>query len=94
VPVKGKLRPFLVAGAGYMWLKERDSRVTTNNNQVYSFAGPSFAGGAGGSYFITNAVSFDLGLQYSYSNLKDKLNPSQVQQAKQFAATMGVSVYL
>lgn len=94
IPVKGKLRPFVVAGVGYMWLKERDSRVTVNNNQVYSFGGPSFAGGAGASYFVTDAVSFDLGLQYSYSNLKDKLNPDQVQQAKQFAAIMGVSVYL
>ena len=92
-PVSGKLRPVVVAGVGYMWLNERDSRVAGNNNQVYSFAGPSFVGGAGASYFITNSISFDLGLQYSYSNLKDKLNSSLAQQAKQFAATMGVSVY-
>lgn len=73
-PLEGKLKPSLSIGAGYTWLKERDSRTTVNNNMVYSLAGPSFNGAAGVSYFITHSVALELGLQYSHNKLNDKLN--------------------
>jgi len=92
-PVEGKLKPVLAIGAGYGWLEERDSRVTDNNNTVYSLSGPAFTGGGGVSYFITNSVAFDLGFQYSYSRFKDKLMPEQIQKQNQFAGRMGVSVF-
>lgn len=36
-PIEGKLKPFLAIGVGYMWLQERDSRITDNYNKVYNF---------------------------------------------------------
>lgn|SRR5690242_960706 len=91
--VYGKLRPSAAAGAGYTWLRQRDSRVMENYNKVYELSGVSFYGGLGETYFVSRAVSFDLGLQYSYTKLKDKLGSGQKQKQSQFAATMGVSVY-
>jgi hypothetical protein len=64
-----------------------------NYNKVYELSGVSFYGGLGETYFLSRAVSFDLGLQYSYTKLKDKLGSGQKQKQSQFAATMGVSVY-
>ena len=92
-PVYGKLRPSAAAGVGYTWLRQRDSRVTGNYNKVYELSGVSFYGGLGESYFITRFVSFDLGLQYSYTKLKDKLGSEQIQKQSQFAGTMGISIF-
>lgn len=92
-PAEGKLKPSAGIGAGYVWLQQRDSRVTDNNNKVYSLSGPSFYGGLGLSYFITKSISFDLGFQYSYIKLKDKMSPDQVEKQKQLAGTMGISVF-
>lgn len=92
-PVYGKLKPSAAMGAGYAWLQQRDSRVTENNNKVYELSGASFYGGLGVSYFITQSVSFDLGFQYSYTKLKDKLGSEQFQKQNQLAGTMGVSVF-
>lgn len=92
-PLEGKLKPVVSVGGGYAWLQEIDSRVTTFFNQIYSISGPAFAGGAGFSYFITPYVSFDLGFQYSYMKLKDKLASEQFQKQKQIAGSMGVSVF-
>jgi len=91
--VYGKLRPSAAAGVGYTWLRQRDSRVTENYNKVYELSGVSFYGGLGESYFITRFVSFDLGLQYSYTKLKDKLGSEQIQKQSQFAGTMGISIF-
>ena len=92
-PLEGKLRPSLSIGAGFLWLKERNSKVTTNNNTVYSLAGPSFNGGAGLSYFITQSVAFELGLQYTHNRLKDKARTNVIQKQNVVAATLGVSVF-
>lgn len=93
-PVYGKLKPSVALGAGYAWLQQRDSRVTENYNKVYELSGASFYGGVGVSYFITQSVSFDLGFQYSYMKLKDKLGSEQFQKQNQVAGTMGISVFL
>ena len=92
-PVEGKLKPFAAAGGGYMWLQERDSKVTEHNNEVYSLSGPAFTGGVGISYFIITSVAFDLGFQYSYNRLKDKTRENQIWKEKQFAGRLGVSVF-
>lgn len=92
-PVEGKLKPFAAIGVGYMWLQERDSRVTDNYNKVYNLSGPAFTGGLGVSYFISTSVAFDLGLQYSFNRLKDELINNQIMKEKQFAANLGVSVF-
>ena len=93
LPVEGKLKPFAAIGVGYVWLRERDSRVTENYNKVYSLSGPAFTGGIGVSYFITTSVAFDLGFQYSYNRLKDELIDNQIMKEKQFAGRLGVSVF-
>ena len=92
-PVEGKLKPFAAIGVGYMWLQERDSRVTDNYNKVYSLSGTSFTGGVGASYFIITSVALDLGFQYSYNRLKDELIDNQIMKEKQFAGRLGVSVF-
>jgi outer membrane protein len=92
-PLEGKLKPFVAIGVGYLWMEERDSRVTENYNKVYSISGPSFTGGAGLSYFITPSVAFDLGFQYSYNRLKDKISKGEIQKEHQINSTLGVSVF-
>ena len=92
-PLEGKLKPSLSIGAGYTWLKERDSRTTVNNNMVYSLAGPSFNGAAGVSYFITQSISFDLGLQYSHNKLNDKLNSRIYQTQNGVSGTLGITIF-
>lgn len=92
-PVQGKLKPSLSIGAGYVWLKQRNSKFTGNNNQVYSLAGPTFNGAAGISYFITPSVAFELGLQYSHNKLNDKLNTRVMQKQNTVAGTFGVSIF-
>jgi outer membrane protein len=93
IPIEGKLKPFAGIGGGYVWLQERDSRVTTDNNRVYSISGPAFAGVLGISYFITRSVSFDLNFQYTYSRLKDKMWEGQIQKEQQVGGNMGISVF-
>jgi hypothetical protein len=92
-PLEGKLKPSLSIGAGYTWLKQRDSRWTGNNNEAYSLAGPSFNGALGISYFITHVIAFDLGAQYSYNKLNDKLDTRVFQKQNAFAATLGVTIF-
>ena len=93
-PIEGKLKPSILIGGGYVWLQERDSRVSENYNKVYSLSGPSFAGGVGFSYFIIPSVSFDLGLQYSYAKLNNHLWENQFQKQNQFSCNMGISLFL
>lgn len=93
LPVDGKLRPSITAGAGYLWLKERDSRVTDNNNLVNSLSGLSLNGAAGVSYFINQSVSFDFGMQYTRNRLKNKLQTNQIQIQNIVAGNIGVTVF-
>ena len=92
-PLEGKLRPFAGIGAGYLWVEERDSRVSDNNNKVFSLSGTSFTGAAGLSYFITESVAFDLGAQYSHNRLKDKMVENVIQKENVVAGRLGVSVF-
>jgi outer membrane protein W len=93
LPVAGKLKPFVGIGVGYLWLEEKDSRVSDNENKVYSMSGTSLSGGAGLSYFINQSVSFDLGFQYYHNRLKDKLNQEFIRKQNAVSGTLGVSVF-
>lgn len=92
-PSEGKLRPFLGIGAGYLWMEERDSRVAGNDNKIYSFSGPAFTGGAGVSYFFNPSIAFDLGVQYSHNQLKDKIREGEVWKENNVAGSLGVSLF-
>lgn len=92
-PVQGKLKPSVSIGAGYVRLKQRDSKSTANNHEVYSFSGLSLNGAAGVSYFITHSIAFELGLQYTHNKLNNKLNTRNYQEQNAFAATFGITVF-
>jgi outer membrane protein len=94
IPLEGKLKPVVGAGFGYMWLEQRDSRVNDNNNLVYSLDGIAMSGSVGVSYFVLPSVSFDLGVQFSHSDLKDHLYPSQKQKTNSTGGNLGVTVFL
>lgn len=94
LPAEGKLRPSVGAGVGYLWLRERDSRVSANSNTVYYMSGVAYSAGAGLSYFITPHVAFDLNFQYSHSRLKDEWYKDLIQKQNGLAGTLGVSVFL
>lgn len=94
LPIEGKLRPSVGAGVGYLWLRERDSRVNVNSNTVYYMRGVAYSAGAGLSYFITPNVAFDLNFQYSHSRLRDEWYKNQIQKQNGLAGTLGVSVFL
>lgn len=93
-PVKGKIKPSLTIGAGYTWLKERSSTVTTNNNFVYSLSGPSYNAAGGISYFITKSVAFDMGIQYTHNKYNDKLNTRVSRKQNAVAGMAGVTIFL
>jgi outer membrane protein len=92
-PMDGKLRPSVSAGAGYVWLRERDSRVTDNNNLANSLSGVSLTGAAGISYFINQSVSFDFGMQYTRNRLENKLQTNQILIQNMVAGNIGVTVF-
>lgn len=92
-PMEGKLKPSVGIGAGYLWVQERDSRISDNNNTVYSLSGTSFTGGAGLSYFISRSVAFDLGAQFSHNRLKNKIKEGVIQKENVVAGRLGVSVF-
>lgn len=93
IPFEGKLRPSLTIGAGYLSLKERDTKVFGNNKVVYTLTGPSFNGAAGLSYFITKSISFDLGVQYAHNRLKNKQQTNEIRKQNIVAGNIGVSVF-
>ena len=93
LPVEGKLRPSITAGAGYLWLKERDSRITDNNNLLNSLSGLSLNGAAGVSYFFNQSVSLDFGVQYTRNRLKNKLQTNQILIQNVVAGNIGVTVF-
>lgn len=93
LPIEGKLKPFVSAGAGYLWLQERDSKMQDNHNELYSFSGLSLNAAAGVSYFISDQVSFDLQLQYTRNRLKDKWQKDQAQTQNAIAGTVGISIF-
>jgi outer membrane protein len=93
LPLQGKLKPFVGIGVGYLWLEQKDSRVSDNENKVYSMSGTSLSGGAGLAYFINQSVSFDLGFQYVHNRLKDKMNPQFIRKQNAVSGTLGVSVF-
>lgn len=92
-PVDGNLRPSVSLGAGYLWVRERDSRILDNNNLLNSFSGLSLNGAAGVSYFINESVSFDLGVQYTRNRLKNKLQTNQVQIQNMMSGNIGLTVF-
>lgn len=92
-PSEGKLKPSLNIGAGYLWLKQRASYASSNNNIVYSISGSSFNGAAGVSYFITKSIAFDVGLQYTHNRLRDKMRMNEIQNQNIVAGTLGVTIF-
>ncbi|MCU7693888.1 transporter [Haoranjiania flava] len=83
IPVGGRLRPQLSAGAGYTWV----FKDKTDAEGITFHVSPAV------SYFPNRNFSFDLGVQYAHLQLKDKEtgNSSQTQNIIGLAA--GVSVY-
>lgn len=90
---KGKVRPFIEAGIGYANIKQKSEtsdsvqylKSDSNNN------GYVWAAGGGLAYFITNTVSFDLGLAYGEYNYKEE--NSNVKSGA-FSANVGISIFL
>ena len=83
-PLKGKIKPSLSAGVGYLWL------FTTNLDSD----GLSLNVAPAVSFFINRNISFDLGVQYSYSDLKDKSGSSDLKYKQQTIGILaGLSIY-
>ena len=50
--------------------------------------------GGGVAYFINEYMSFNFGLSYTMANLKDSDDSDYVQKQGNFAANVGVSIFL
>ena len=61
-PLKGKIKPNLSAGVGYVWYF----------TDILDAKGLSFNVAPTVSFFLSKKISFDLGAQYSFNNLKNK----------------------
>lgn len=84
-PLKGNLKPNISAGAGYIW-------YFTSGLDADGF---SFSAAPGISYFANKNVSLDLGVQYSFNNLKDRSHGSNGNSYKQqiIGLLAGMSFY-
>jgi outer membrane protein W len=93
LPVSGKLRPSVAAGAGYNWSAERASGVSNPDNLLYSHKGPSYTAGVGVSYFFTQSFALDLNLQYAHNRLRSKLTPDEILIENVVVGFFGVSIF-
>lgn len=90
---KGKARPFIEAGIGYANIQQKTessfstmySKLESNNN------GYVWGVGGGLAYFITNTVSFDIGLGYGEYNYNEE--DTKVKSGA-FSANIGISIFL
>lgn len=84
LPSKGKLKVNITGGAGYVW---------TFTNELDA-AGLSLNIAPGISYFANRHISLDLGVQYSYNDLKNKSEFSDTDFRQQALGLLaGLSVY-
>lgn len=83
-PLKGKLKPNLSVGAGYLWYFTSDLDAE----------GLSLNVAPGVSYFVNRNISLDLGVQYSHSNLENKSGTSDISYQQQTIGLLaGLSLY-
>jgi len=91
-PVEGQFKPLLQVGAGLMSTKEKYSYDGDSDEDKMSGLALNFGGGA--AYFINDYVSLNFGLSYTMANLKDSDDSDWVQKQGNFAANIGLSVFL
>lgn len=83
-PLTGKIKPTLSAGAGYVWFFT--DKLDAN--------GLSFNVAPSVSFFLNKNISFDLGAQYSYNNLKDNNRPSDLRYKQNAIGVLaGLTIY-
>ena len=90
-PMEGKIRPLLQIGAGYSSMVQkitpvqRSEQKNSNSGFIYNFGG-------GIAYFIAENISFDFGVSYKKTNLKDN-NTMELKQ-ETLGGSIGISVFL
>lgn len=84
LPLKGKLKPNISAGADYLWFF----------TPALDAEGISLNVAPGVSYFVNRNISLDLGVQYSHNNLKNKYpNSDNTYQQQTLGLLAGLSIY-
>ncbi|NOU48579.1 MAG: porin family protein [Bacteroidales bacterium] len=92
-PVDGNFRPFLQTGIGYA---SQNMTYTPKNGdedkQTYSGIGFTFGGGV--AYFVAKNISFELGIAYSQSTLKDSDDEKAKVKQGNIGANISISIFL
>lgn len=91
--MKGKIKPFLQAGAGYSFMKYK-AETDWMDDQELSFGGFAFNAGGGFAYFVKENISLNFGLSYTKSNVKDNDDDKVEIEQGNFGANLGIAIYL
>lgn len=84
IPLQGNLKPTISAGAGYVWY----STINTDAE------GWSFNAAPGLAYFISEKISFDLGMQYTFNRLTNTYMGENYRYNHQAVGLLaGISIY-
>jgi len=86
-----KVRPFIHAGLGYSWVRETWNDGLEGGDDKYRGLAGNFGGGL--SYFITEKISLDLGLQYTRLSLKHREISARKYRQGEFGSKIGFSVF-
>lgn len=90
---KGKARPYINAGIGFIDIKQETNTLSSSGafSSYKSNNGFIWSVGGGLAYFISNAISFDLGLayaKYTYEEYDVKVKTGAL------GANIGISIFL
>ena len=91
-PVEGDFKPLVQAGVGYMSTVEKEQYGSQTDE--YKYSGLAVSVGVGAAYFISETVSFNIGLGYTMANLKYDEDSNYVQKQGSFVGSLGISVFL
>jgi outer membrane protein len=84
-----KIKPSVRLGIGYASIITK-----SDGSEKSSYNGIAFGFGGGVSYFINKNISFNLGLSYTRSNLKNEDNDKMKVKLGEFDSKIGISVFL
>jgi outer membrane protein len=92
-PVEGKIKPFVQVAAG---LNNASNKYVPNEgpDEKESYSGLLLSGGGGVAFFINDNVSFNAGLTYNRSSLKDSDDDNYKVKQGILSGSVGISVFL
>lgn len=91
-PIEGKIRPFVQAAVGYTSTTTKYTPDVGPDSKS-TFGGLMYGGGGGVAFFINDNVSFNAGLTYTGSSMKDSDAEDLKLKQGNISGILGITVY-